>query len=114
MPRRYYTYGEGSGWDFWNVVVSLGALFLAASMLLFVFNLGYSLKHGEVAGNNPWDAADARVGDPSPPPAYNFAHRAGRRPPRSALVGQVRPATTSAGHGHGRRATRICRSVQRR
>ena len=23
MPRRYYTYGEGSGWRFWNVFVTL-------------------------------------------------------------------------------------------
>ena len=33
MPRRYYTYGASSGWEFWNIVVTIGALFLAASML---------------------------------------------------------------------------------
>ena len=72
MPRRYYTYGAGSGWDFWNLVVSLGAMFLAGSILLFVYNLAHSLKHGEIAGNNPWDAPTLEWAIPSPPPAYNF------------------------------------------
>jgi cytochrome c oxidase subunit 1 len=74
MPRRYYTYGDGSGWTFWNAVVSLGAMFLAASMLLFVYNLAISIKNGEEAGNNPWDAATLEWAIPSPPPAYNFAN----------------------------------------
>ena len=83
MPRRYYTYGEGSGWGFWNVVVTLGAFFLGASILLFVYNLGKSLKHGETAGNNPWDAATLEWAIPSPPPVYNFAQAAdvGHRDP---------------------------------
>jgi len=73
MPRRYYTYGEASGWGFWNLVVSLGAFFLGGSLLLFVYNLGYSMKHGEIAGPNPWDAATPEWMIPSPPPVYNFA-----------------------------------------
>ena len=73
MPRRYYSYGEASGWGFWNLVVSIGAFFLGASILLFVYNLGKSLKHGEIAGPNPWDAATPEWMIPSPPPEYNFA-----------------------------------------
>jgi cytochrome c oxidase subunit 1 len=73
MPRRYYTYGEGSGWGFWNLIVSCGAFFLGASILLFVYNLGRSIVKGEPAGPNPWDAATAEWMIPSPPPAYNFA-----------------------------------------
>jgi cytochrome c oxidase subunit 1 len=73
MPRRYYTYGEDSGWHFWNTFVTFGAFFLAASLLLFVYNLGKSLRDGEPAGNNPWDAATLEWAIPSPPPVYNFA-----------------------------------------
>ena len=73
QPRRYYTYGEGSGWTFWNAFVSFGAFFLGASVLLFVYNLAKSLKHGEPAGANPWDAATLEWAIPSPPPVYNFA-----------------------------------------
>jgi cytochrome c oxidase subunit 1 len=83
MPRRYYTYGEGSGWEFWNVWVSIGAFFLAASILLFVYNLGKSLHHGERAGHNPWDAGTLEWAIPSPPPVYNFAQvpQVGHRDP---------------------------------
>ena len=73
MPRRYYTYGEDSGWGFWNLWVSIGAFFLAGSILLFVYNLGRSLRQGQPAGNNPWDAGTLEWAIPSPPPVYNFA-----------------------------------------
>ncbi len=72
MPRRYYTYGANSGWNFWNLVVTIGAFVLAASILLFIYNLAYSLKKGEIAGNNPWDAPTLEWAIPSPPPVFNF------------------------------------------
>jgi len=99
MPRRYYTYGAGSGWEFWNIVVSLGAMFLASSLLLFVYNLGYSIKHGEIAGPNPWDAATLEWAIPSPPPAYNFANLpiVGHRDP---LWWDKYESQAHGGHGH--------------
>jgi cytochrome c oxidase subunit 1 len=72
MPRRYYSYGEGSGWWFWNVVVSCGAFLLAAGILVFLYNVAKSLQKGEVAGNNPWDAPTLEWSTSSPPPVYNF------------------------------------------
>jgi cytochrome c oxidase subunit 1 len=100
MPRRYYTYGEGSGWSFWNAIVSLGAMFLAASMLLFVYNLATSIKHGEEAGDNPWDAATLEWAIPSPPPAYNFANlpQVGHRDP----LWWEKYDRHDPAHGHGR------------
>jgi cytochrome c oxidase subunit 1 len=73
MPRRYSSYGEGSGWQFWNVIVSFGAVFLAASFLVLLYNIGKSLQHGERAGEDPWDGATPEWMTPSPPPVYNFA-----------------------------------------
>jgi cytochrome c oxidase subunit 1 len=73
MPRRYATYGEGSGWWSWNIVVSFGALLLGASIVIFIYNIGKSLQHGEIAGPDPWDAATPEWLTPSPPPVYNFA-----------------------------------------
>jgi cytochrome c oxidase subunit 1 len=73
MPRRYYTYGEGSGWGIWNLVISISAFCLGASVLLFVYNLGHSMRYGKPAGNDPWDAATLEWAIPSPPPEYNFA-----------------------------------------
>lgn len=98
MPRRYYTYGEGSGWAFWNAVVSFSAFFLGLSILLFVYNISKSLRDGKPAGNNPWDAATLEWAIPSPPPAYNFAQvpTIGHRDPLWwEKYGQDDP------HGHG-------------
>jgi cytochrome c oxidase subunit 1 len=73
MPRRYYTYGGDAGWTFWNLVVSISAFVLGFSILIFAYNLAKSLRSGEIAGDNPWDAATLEWSIPSPPPVYNFA-----------------------------------------
>jgi cytochrome c oxidase subunit 1 len=72
MPRRYYSYGDHSGWAFWNHIVSFGSYLLAASILVFLYNVARSLQHGEIAGDNPWDAPTLEWSIPSPPPPYNF------------------------------------------
>jgi cytochrome c oxidase subunit 1 len=73
MPRRYYTYGDGSGWTFWNMIVSIGAFVLGFSILFFAYNIAHSLRHGRIAGKNPWDAATLEWSTDSPPKVYNFA-----------------------------------------
>ncbi|HEY7036103.1 MAG TPA: cytochrome c oxidase subunit I [Thermomicrobiales bacterium] len=73
MPRRQYTYTADSGFGTWSLVVTIGAYFLAFSFLIFIYNLWHSLRHGEPAGDNPWDAPTLEWSIPSPPPVYNFA-----------------------------------------
>ena len=72
MPRRYSTYGFESGWWFWNVVATLGALLIAASVLVFLLNVQRTMQSGEQASANPWDGATLEWAIPSPPPVYNF------------------------------------------
>lgn len=73
MPRRYFTYAKDSGWGQWNAVVSFGALVLASAFVVFLFNIFHTIRHGERAGYDPWDAATLEWAVPSPPPVYNFA-----------------------------------------
>jgi cytochrome c oxidase subunit 1 len=73
MPRRYSSYGDGSGWGFWNLIVSSGAFLLGASFIIFMWNVAKSLQHGKPAGDNPWDGSTLEWSIPSPPPVYNFA-----------------------------------------
>jgi cytochrome c oxidase subunit 1 len=73
MPRRYYTYEAGMGWDLWNLIETIGAFAMALSILLFIWNVLTSLRAGQIAGNDPWDAATLEWSTSSPPPAYNFA-----------------------------------------
>jgi cytochrome c oxidase subunit 1 len=74
MPRRIYTYESGMGWEMWNFIETIGTFFLAFSVLLFIYNVLVSLRSGEVASNDPWDAATLEWVVPSPPPSYNFLH----------------------------------------
>jgi cytochrome c oxidase subunit I len=73
MPRRIYTYEPGRGWDIWNVIISVGAAFQAAGILVFAANLLWSYFRGKAAGNDPWDAWTLEWSTTSPPPAYNYA-----------------------------------------
>jgi cytochrome c oxidase subunit 1 len=73
MPRRIYTYESGRGWEGWNMIVSIGAIFQAAGLLCFVYNLVVSHYKGKAAGHDPWDAWTLEWSTTSPPPDYNFA-----------------------------------------
>jgi cytochrome c oxidase subunit 1 len=73
MPRRIYTYEAGRGWEMWNLIVGVGAIFQAAAILIFSYNLVRSYKRGEIAGRDPWDAWTLEWSTASPPPSYNFA-----------------------------------------
>jgi len=72
MPRRTYTYEPGLGFHDLNLVSTVGSFLLGASFLFFFWNFFRSLKKGEEAGDNPWDAATLEWSISSPPPHYNF------------------------------------------
>lgn len=73
MPRRIYTYGADRGWGALNFVCTVGAVFQALGLLVFVFNIIRSLRKGQSAGNDPWDAWTLEWTTSSPPPEYNYA-----------------------------------------
>jgi len=72
MPRRIYTYPADRGWDLWNLIASIGVPFQAAAILIFLLNVVVSLRRGERAGRDPWDAWTLEWATASPPPPYNF------------------------------------------
>jgi cytochrome c oxidase subunit I len=73
MPRWIYTYPADRGWEHLNLVVSIGGLIQGVAVLIFAYNLFYSLFRGKIAGNDPWDAWTLEWATTSPPPVYNFA-----------------------------------------
>jgi cytochrome c oxidase subunit 1 len=73
MPRRIFTYPEGMGWDFWNMVATIGSFVIAVSVLIFLYNVWHSRKVRENVGDDPWDARTLEWSLPSPVPPYNFA-----------------------------------------
>jgi len=72
MPRRVYTYESVMGWDFWNMVATLGSYVIAVGMIVFVWNIIRSQRKGEIAPADPWDGRTLEWAIPSPPPVYNF------------------------------------------
>ena len=74
MPRRVYTYPAGLGLELPNLLSTLGAFVVAASVGLFVINGVVSLFRGAIAPPNPWDAPSLEWATASPPPVYNFEH----------------------------------------
>ncbi|MCA1840246.1 MAG: cytochrome c oxidase subunit I [Actinomycetota bacterium] len=73
MSRRIYTYPSGRGWDLWNMVSTVGAFMIAASILVFMYNFVHSKRKGHKATGDPWDGRTLEWTIPSPPPEYNFA-----------------------------------------
>ena len=72
MPRRIFTYDPGRGWEMLNLIGSVGAIFQAVGVLCLVINILRSLRHGQIAGDDPWDAWTLEWATTSPPPIYNF------------------------------------------
>ncbi len=72
MPRRIYTYPDNLGWNELNLMQSIGAYIIAASVMVFLWNFIVTLRSGKAAGNDPWDAFTLEWDTTSPPPHYNF------------------------------------------
>lgn len=72
MPRRVYTYQPGRGWEGWQFAATIGAFIQAIAVVVYVWNMFYSAKKGEPAGDDPWDGWTLEWATTSPPPEYNF------------------------------------------
>jgi cytochrome c oxidase subunit 1 len=71
MPRRYHFYAPE--FQVLNVLSTAGASILAVGYALPLTYLLWSLRWGEKAGPNPWNATGLEWQTPSPPPPDNFA-----------------------------------------
>ncbi len=70
MPRRYALYPPE--FQVLNVLSSAGASILSVGFILPLIYFLWSLKYGEIAGNNPWKATGLEWETTSPPPTHNF------------------------------------------
>jgi cytochrome c oxidase subunit 1 len=72
MPRRIYRYSPNQGWDFWNMVSSIGAFMIAASIAVFLVNVIITQRKAKDAPADPWDGRTLEWTTSSPPPEHNF------------------------------------------
>ena len=59
-------------WHAYNLISTIGAFIIALGVLLTIINVVRSLKHGAIAGPDPWKANSLEWFTPSPPPEHNF------------------------------------------
>jgi cytochrome c oxidase subunit 1 len=78
VPRRYYEMGQtealytSSAADL-NVFITVAALAVGFAQLVFIFNVFWSAKNGEVAEKNPWKSTSLEWQTPEQPPIHgNF------------------------------------------
>jgi cytochrome c oxidase subunit 1 len=74
MPRRIANYAPETGWSQLNLLATIGGFTIALSMLPFLWNVFVTLRSGEPAGDDPWEANTLEWATSSPPPPYNFDH----------------------------------------
>ncbi|RME74747.1 MAG: cytochrome c oxidase subunit I [Chloroflexi bacterium] len=72
MPRRIADYPAGLGWEPYNLLATIGAFLVAASIFPLLWNVGYAFVRGKKAPADPWLGNSLEWVVSSPPPAYNF------------------------------------------
>ena len=72
MPRRMWTYPAGMGWSGMNLVATIGAWTIGASVLLFVVNVWRAWRRGAPSTPDPWGGGTLEWSVGAPPPAHNF------------------------------------------
>ncbi|QKT04663.1 cytochrome c oxidase subunit I [Ectothiorhodospiraceae bacterium 2226] len=71
MPRRVYTYPDWMGWDWLNLISTVGAYLFALGVLVFLIDVARSARR-EPGPRNPWQAGTLEWTIPTPVPNYNF------------------------------------------
>ena len=98
MPRRTYTYKDGYGFNFWNMVSTVGAFIIAVSFLVFFFNIIVSRRKAKAHklrdGGRPVGRSQPRVDDPVARRRPTTSTRC-RRSTRSTSSGTASTARTS-------------------
>jgi cytochrome c oxidase subunit I len=77
MPRRMQTYDAAMGFNFWNLVATIGSFVLGVGVLMLLVNAFVSHRRWAAAGRpdvgaDPWDARELEWSIPSPAPVHNF------------------------------------------
>ncbi|MDQ1081884.1 cytochrome c oxidase subunit I [Pseudoroseomonas cervicalis] len=70
MPRRVFRYPTGLGWDWLNLVSTLGAFIFAAGVLLFAWDALWGHRRRSDTPRNPWQAGTLEWLNPLPAPDW--------------------------------------------
>ena len=73
MQRRIFTFLDDQGLNTGNMISTIGAFFMAFSVIVLLINIIITSVKNKKVGNDPWgDGRTLEWAIPSPPPYYNF------------------------------------------
>lgn len=72
MPRRVYSFSGGLGWEWLNLLSSVGGFVMAAGVGMIILDVALHFKFGRKAPYNPWKADSLEWATGTPPTSYNF------------------------------------------
>lgn len=107
MPRRVYTYAAGLGWDWPNLISSVGSFIMAAGIAVIILDFIVLARFGRPAGSNPWQADTLEWATQTPPNPYNFIslpecptrHPLWEHPNLQQTIAEGKHALAVASHG---------------
>jgi cytochrome c oxidase subunit I+III len=73
MPRRISTYPSNWGWDWLNLLSSVGGFILTMGFALVLADVILQFSFGRRFSRDPWRAGTLEWATPTPPPDYAFA-----------------------------------------
>ncbi len=73
MPRRVYTYPSAFGWDWLNLLSSVGGFILTMGFALVMADMILQFRFGAHFRRNPWQAGTLEWAIPTRPTSYAFA-----------------------------------------
>ncbi len=73
MPRRISTYPSNWGWDWLNLLSSVGGFILTMGFCLVLADIVLQFRFGRWFRRDPWRAQTLEWATATPPPSYNFA-----------------------------------------
>ncbi|OLL28100.1 cytochrome c oxidase subunit I [Burkholderia sp. SRS-W-2-2016] len=73
MPRRVFTYSGDEGWNWLNLLSSVGSFVMTIGFALVVIDIIVQVRFGQRVRRNPWDSTTLEWAMPIPPTPYAFA-----------------------------------------
>jgi cytochrome c oxidase subunit I+III len=100
MPRRIYTYQGNEGWNWLNLLSSVGGFVMTIGFALVVIDLVVQLRYGRRVRYNPWGSATLEWAMPIPPPPYAFASIPSLGPGSSQIASGNLALSLARGEGY--------------